>query len=230
MARPTTTGATSIGPGYADVVFSLNVEPIWCPDDAFELYLYRGTFDESENNPDMIMLQFAFTVLPADPPPEIASFTAAPRVFYPTIVDGFRDRTVINWQSVRADGATVQIYNAGGELVNRRTWDPRYSGTWAWNGTNTQGRLVAPGLFRLRLSLVNNIGQEVVEFGFVWVRRGVIDRVFRLDRKGVNASRRVRTTGCGFRDLDPELTLACRGGEYAVAKYFFDLPIDSYGP
>jgi len=225
--------------GSADAAYSLEFEPIGC-DDTFLLYLYRGTFGESEWNQDMEILHFSFRVLKPDPPPEIAGFTTSPRVFYPTIVDGFRDRTEISWQSPPGAevGATVEIYNAGGTLVNHRTWDPWQlgywngweAGTWNWNGRTTGGRLVAPGSFGILLRLTNNVGQAVAEFKHVEVRRGVIDRKFRFDRQGVHTSRRVSTTGCGFRDLDAGLRLACRGGDYAVAKYFFDLPIDAYSP
>jgi len=175
--------------------------------------------------------------------PGIASFTASPQTFYPTVRDGFRD-------DVLFDGSFTEIYDeqtgnyaslpwtitirnsAGGKVAERagrtdgNNWDNSFY--WNWGGKNqSTGLPVRVGTFKATLTVTDPAtGETATANKTLYAKSDTVNKRITKSRLGSNTSARSRTSGCYINAYyyDGTLNLDCWGGRQATARYGFALP------
>lgn len=173
----------------------------------------------------------SFTV--AAPRPEVRDAVARPDTFYPTVRDGYRDRTNIVFGSRLDSDVTVKIVSrATGRTVrsferNGRAWGDYYQRRdIAWNGKNESGRVVSTG--RYTAVITSSLGGQSTT-ARVPVRVASGHRTARVTKRqdGWYDSRDRTRGNCYASEVPAGNDLDCWGGAYAQATYRFRLPANA---
>lgn len=97
--------------------------------------------------------------------PRINGSSVAPSPFYPIERDGYRDATTFRFSTNVRASDTIRVRGPGGRIVRLARLGALkghgHSHTWAWNGRNNRGAMVAPGTYRIKVVSVY-YGQKVV--------------------------------------------------------------------
>ena len=124
----------------------------------FRLHLVAVTDERKLRGPVVVVRVRALA-------PRINGSSVAPSPFYPIERDGYRDTTTFRFSTNVRASDTIRVRGPGGRIVRiARLGLLKGHGhrhTWAWNGTNNGGELLAPGTYRIKVVSVY-YGQKVV--------------------------------------------------------------------
>ena len=86
---------------------------------------------------------------------KVTDADASPDPFYPLVRDGYRDTTKLTWTQSLAGTDSVRIKNHG--KFHLGSFSAGHHG-WRWNGRTPSGRKLSPGLYYLRVTVVDKYG------------------------------------------------------------------------
>jgi len=172
-----------------------------------------------------------FTVVPG--PVKMTNVSAAPATFYPTVRDGYKDKTTVAFGLSRGANVTAQVYRTsdGTRVLNSDAgWRAAGSRTWAWDGRNNGDSTVPTGRYRVELIATDTQGSRATAHAYVDVTTATVSKRTTVSRYGSNttsvwagdacsATRHYWTTG--------DIYLDCWSGTSALATYRFRLPADA---
>jgi hypothetical protein len=175
-----------------------------------------------------------FMVAPAEVEPnQIRNLTVSPKVFYPRVRDGYRDRVNFALGSRQDTQLWMYVRNSDGRLVRSRkvhSVDPWWNGysrdRVSWNGENNNGRRVPTGRYRVTFESTGEgvrtaraIVTVTVSTGYRTVRRT-------KEADGWYGSRDTTRGNCYASEAfyPHGNNLDCWGGNYAQATYTFRIP------
>jgi hypothetical protein len=92
-------------------------------------------------------------------PPTVSSVSVAPNPFYPRLVDGYKDYSIVNFRLSKGATVSLTVTNRGGTVL--RTSSAYMAGgsrRIAWNGRTTKGAVVGEGTYYMRVTAVDSLG------------------------------------------------------------------------
>ena len=99
--------------------------------------------------------------------PQITAISASPRYFAPAFnpyASGPTPASVISFEISEVSDVDIEILNDTGLVVRRISLPnrPVGSNSFTWNGRDSEGSLVAPGTYSLRLNAVDDFGNRAI--------------------------------------------------------------------
>jgi hypothetical protein len=187
--------------------------------------LYRTTQDDA--NPVYNNVVFSVDA----PPVRISSVTQSPATFYPLVHDGYRDTTTTSFHLSRSAIVTARVLNSSGRTVVTRavSYQPLAAGarSWAWNGRDNDGRRVAAGTYRIRLTGEDSTAHVATVTSTATLATRLVSRTATGTVVGPEGTRGA-SSGCSAARDDSAMELDCWGGTYARARYLFTVPASTY--
>jgi hypothetical protein len=151
---------------------------------------------------------------------------ASPDPFYPLVRDGYRDTTKLTWTQSLAGAVSVTVKNHG--TFHPGSFSPGQHG-WRWSGKTAAGGKLPPGLYYLRVTVVDKHGARAsspwvavhIATGWMTVSKSMSQLGSSID------GTKVWSKPCGFARnyyQQGDAVVACGAGGKAALFYEFAVP------
>jgi spore germination protein YaaH/flagellar hook assembly protein FlgD len=120
--------------------------------------LYRVTIWTADASNNRAQVQRFITV---DRRPAAVALRAVPSFVSPN-GDGISDTTMLSMQADSAVTGSARILDRRGVSLRKWTFNAATSGSWAWNGRDSAGRVVPDGRYTLRVQGLDRAGNQTI--------------------------------------------------------------------
>jgi hypothetical protein len=205
----------------SDDMFEASIPPLTTPTAAAQSCLV--SVYPSGNVTDAQQAFLGFSVAAARL--SISSVSAAPRVFYPRVRDGFRDHTTMHFTVSKPAAVRGRVKDVRGRTVRYVDLGRvQRNGAFTWRGAGLHGRPAPVGRYTLEVTATDpRLGTRRVASLPVRLAVGIRERHSVREVTGDRMTGSARSGGCSFtRDATAgTAALDCTGSGYVQAWYRF---------